>query len=797
MSQRKAQTSFAARIIVLALVFCASATLLVAQKQLKLNTYYMCGNTRMFVNYCVNTANESVNDCTVMLPDRPKAQNGNMAATFMLHSDLVNRIQTCQELGPVASAATGPGTARPGSTAGPGPNFPPFKAQSTLQTAWASTVNALSTAVVVLIAVIAIGAVLGLGGWWIYKKIFYSRYLVVRRSNQQALEEFGPDQATRERTITQAFDTMNHTFKLVGENRDKQYMLRFELWRDIRMFKRDDLECLRFAYFAFNRGLLDDERFYTYRITAIYQGGQIDPTRKEYLGLLGFWRERKKQGEIARVRAAVRGFAAANCTPNLKNQTMAMIQDLVRRFPNDHFFSDMERRLREGSRWLAVGDIPNSIYKDATRWNEIPLQLGVLDGTNVRLKFPRDTSILTIAPAGSGKTRCVAVPNLLRWPGAAVVLDVKGELYDLTSKYRSTIGPVIRFSPLEPDNSHCYNPLAFIRRETQHVWDDSVKAAAMIVPRGSGGEKNQFFENSARDIITAIFADMAFWHKPEDRPVARVHSILNRNGWDEFLDRLRKNPEIDELRDLGVGWANEHAETLSNILSFARTSMSCWKGPSIAKVTSRSDWHPLDLRGGKRPTIYICINSEDIEVYASFLRVFIAQHINALMTVKIPADGLEPILFCLDEFPQLGGMESLEKALAVGRGFGLRMWLFAQDMDQIEKSYKTSKTIVGNCAVRTFMKPTPITAALLAEEIGEAGLAQGVDEQSSVSAQELAGPGYENLIIALGASAKPAKLQRVDYSRDPEISGRVGTLDVLPKIDFKGGPVQTGAAAGA
>jgi type IV secretion system protein VirD4 len=781
---------------VLALVFCASATLLVAQKQLKLNTYYMCGNTRMFVAYCVNTANESVNDCTVMLPDRPKAQNGNMAATFILHRDLVNRIQTCQELGPVSSGATGTGPTGPGPTTRPGGDFPPYKAQSTLQGVLAGIVNGFSTAMVILIAVVAIGAVLGLGGWWIYKKIFYSRYLVVRRSNQQALQEFGPDQATRERAITQAFDTMNYTFKLIGENRDKQYMLRFELWRDIRMFKRDDLECLRFAYFAFNRGLLDDERFYTYRITAIYQGGQIDPTRKEYLGLLGFWRARKKQGEIGRVRGAVRGFAAANCTPNLKNQTMAIIQDLVRRFPNDHFFSDMERRLREGSRWLAVGDIPNSIYKDASRWNEIPLRLGVLDGTNVWLNYPRDTSILTLAPAGSGKTRCVAVPNLLRWPGAAVVLDVKGEIYDLTSKYRSTIGPVIRFSPLDPEHSHCYNPLSFIRREAEYVMEDSVKVATNIIPPGSGGEKNQFYENTSRDIITAIIADMAFWHKPEDRQVARIHSILNRVGWDEFLDRLRKNPEIEELRDNGVGWAHENPETLSNSLAFARQSVSFWKGPSIAKVTSRSDWHPLDLRGGRRPTIYICINVEDIKNYASFLRVFIDQHINALMTVKIPPEGLEPILFCLDEFPRLGGMETMETALSFGRGYGLRMWLFAQDMDQIEHSYKTSKTIVGNCAVRTFMKPTPITAAQLAEEIGKEGVASGADEQSSVSAQELAGPAFENLIVALGASAKPAKLRKVDFTADPEISGRVGSLDHLPKLEFRSAPAQPGRVAG-
>src|SRR6185437_14041163 len=151
-------------------------------------------------------------------------------------------------------------------------------------------------------------------------------------------------------------------------------------------------------------------------------------------------------------------------------------------------------------------------------------------------------------------------------------------------------------------------------------------------------------------------------------------------------------------------------------------------------------WHPSDLRSGKHPTIYICINSEDIETYASLLRVFVAQHLNVLMSQKVSAPGGEPILFCLDEFPRLGGMKPIEKALETGRGYGLRLWLFAQNFGQIEGSYTNAKGLMENCLVRTFMNPTVASAAMIAEEIGKAGIAEGADDQSTVSAQELAGP---------------------------------------------------------
>ncbi len=48
-------------------------------------------------------------------------------------------------------------------------------------------------------------------------------------------------------------------------------------------------------------------------------------------------------------------------------------------------------------------------------------------------------STLIIAPPGSGKTAAVAVPNLLNVPSSCVVLDIKGELFDLTAGYRQQV----------------------------------------------------------------------------------------------------------------------------------------------------------------------------------------------------------------------------------------------------------------------------------------------------------------------------------------------------------------------
>ncbi len=742
---------------------CAAPILLHAQQGFRLNTVYVCKGQKILVASC-SSANDA---CIVALPDKRLA-NGSLSSLEVPRINLERRLPTCFMRGAPRAGELGNGTiaAAPSEYPVDAPRPTPFLNRTSLLPSFFTPQGLIALLVVAYL------------GRKLYKRIVYSRHVIVRRSNKEAIEEFGTgDRATRERVILDAFDSSDHVFKLKAENRNKPYMMRFVLLRNIRTFKRQDLESLRFAYFAYNRGLLSEEHFYTYRITAIYQKGKTDPSEIEYLGWFAFLHRRKARGEIERAREAVQGFAESNCTKDLHNQTFAAIQSLAMKNPNDEFYADMQRRFIEGSRWLGIGDLKKSAFATPDQTPTFYQELGVLDGTNVTLKYAGDGSILTIAPPGSGKTTCNVVPNLLRWPGAAVVLDVKGEIYDLTSKWRSTIGPVIKFSPLDPERSMCYNPLAFVRRESFFVWEDASNAANMMLVPGTGGEKNKYFEESARDILTAIIADLAFWNRPEDRPMSKVLSILNRNGWDDFIERLQKNPDVAAMQDLGVSLAKEHPESLSNILSFARSSMNSWKGERISYVTKRSDWHPLDLRNGKHPTIYICINSEDIETYASLLRVFVAQHLNVLMSQKIPPQGFEPILFCLDEFPRLGGMKPIEKALETGRGYGLRLWLFAQNFGQIENAYTNAAGLMQNCLVRTFMNPTVASAEMISEEIGKAGVAEGADDQSTVSPQELSGPNFKNLQIVVGVSSKPAKVRKQPYYADADLKSRTGSLE--------------------
>lgn len=60
--------------------------------------------------------------------------------------------------------------------------------------------------------------------------------------------------------------------------------------------------------------------------------------------------------------------------------------------------------------------------------------------TRLPVTYPGESHLLTIAEPGSGKSRSVAIPNLIHYGGSMVVLDMKGgELTKATALWRAHV----------------------------------------------------------------------------------------------------------------------------------------------------------------------------------------------------------------------------------------------------------------------------------------------------------------------------------------------------------------------
>ncbi|MCB9844418.1 MAG: type IV secretory system conjugative DNA transfer family protein [Phycisphaeraceae bacterium] len=429
-----------------------------------------------------------------------------------------------------------------------------------------------------------------------------------------------------------------------------------------------------------------------------------------------------------------------------------------------------------GPAWLSPGEVGGTLFR---RRSDYSLLLGRFeDGTP--LEFSGDESLITIAPPGSGKTQCDVFPNLLRWKGPAVVLDVSGDLYANTSLWRSrNVGPVYKFAPLDPGGTHRYSPLAFVRNEPDFIWEDSrLLADLMIVPSKA---TDPFWENEARNIVTAAIACAAYYRAPTDRPLSAVLDVLyGGQAWTDMLNALRMAVDVRVMSQNATALSSMNEKTLDSVRQTARSSLAAWGGERIGRATGAADWNPLDLRGGKNPTIYIVMQPNEVDSYLSVLRVFIGQHIRMLTGGAVPARDAAPILFMLDEMPRLRHMPPIDEALNIGRKYGLRLWMFAQSLGQIEEAYPNAKGLVGACGVRTFMNASlqDGTAESLAEQIG---YRQGPMDSQRVRVVEptvLAGPAFADFQVVLGTGAKPARVRKAYAWQDEALRSSMGALEI-------------------
>jgi type IV secretion system protein VirD4 len=76
----------------------------------------------------------------------------------------------------------------------------------------------------------------------------------------------------------------------------------------------------------------------------------------------------------------------------------------------------------------------------------------------------------------------------------------------------------------------------------------------------------------------------------------------------------------------------------------------------------------------------------------------ILNQIGRRLTEDLHAKGRRHrLLLMLDEFPALGRLDFFESALAFMAGYGLKSFLIAQSLNQIEKAYGPNNAILDNC----------------------------------------------------------------------------------------------------
>jgi type IV secretion system protein VirD4 len=425
--------------------------------------------------------------------------------------------------------------------------------------------------------------------------------------------------------------------------------------------------------------------------------------------------------------------------------------------------------LHGSARWANRKDIEDAgLLPRPRKWHEIARGVkpfvsgGVYVGAWVdqrgKLHYLRHDGpehVLTYAPTRSGKGLGLVVPTLLSWPASAVITDLKGELWAMTAGWRQKHANnlVLRFEPADPKCDVLWNVLDECRIGTDNEVGDVQNVATLIVdPDGKGLETH--WQKTSQALLVGVILHALYKRRNEGTPASLPHvdhllADPDRSVAELWME-MATYGHVDGKNHSVVGAAardmmDRPDEEAGSVLSTAKSYLALYRDPVVARNIGVSNFRITDLMKHDKPvSLYIVTQPNDKARLRPLVRIMLN------MIVRLLADKMEferivagmpwwrrllakagvkqvamshvrakknyrhRLLGMIDEFPSLGKLEILQESLAFIAGYGIKLYLICQDINQLKSrdtGYGPDETITSNCHIQNAYPPNRLETA--------------------------------------------------------------------------------------
>jgi len=407
--------------------------------------------------------------------------------------------------------------------------------------------------------------------------------------------------------------------------------------------------------------------------------------------------------------------------------------------------------------------------------------------------------VFCFAPTRSGKGIGLVIPTMLTWPASVIAYDIKKELWTATAGWRQHFSHCWRFEPTAPDSVR-FNPLLEIRKGEYEVRDVQNVADILVDPDGSK-ERHDHWEKTGHSLLVGVILHVLYAEK--DKSLSGVANFLSdpRRGIADTLNFMLSYPHLGDRPHPVVAacareMMNKSENELSGVISTAMSFLGLYRDPIIGRNTAVSDFCIQDLMYADRPvSLYLVVPPSDIDRTKPLIRLILNQ-LGRRLTEQLEMPGAHKrnrLLMMLDEFPSLGRLGFFETELAFMAGYGIKCFMIAQSLNQIEKAYGQNNSILDNAHVRvTYGALDERTAKRISDLLGQAtekrvqkNLAGGrlspwlghimESEQETprpllTPGEILQLPGSEALVMV--GNLPPYRAKKIMYYQDPRFSQR-------------------------
>jgi type IV secretion system protein VirD4 len=402
-----------------------------------------------------------------------------------------------------------------------------------------------------------------------------------------------------------------------------------------------------------------------------------------------------------------------------------------------------------------------------------------------KLYIKDNLGILVIASPGTGKTSSIVIPNLLTIKHSCIVLDIKGELENKTSKYRSQVlkNDVYVFSPYNQNiNNFNFNPF------DKDILDSLefneilrlVKEVANVLFKDNKNSDPHWNQNARKLFIFFCMYDISkngytTFYKVMRYPMMDEDELLDKNYLKKsqkekedlkdkysvlqlFFKQVSNDKSIEELIvDMARGFNRFNEREFKSIVSTFSIKLEVFEDKTIANSTQKMSFSYEELRK-KNITLYICVNEKDVVTLSSLIQIII-ELIGKNLISKENSIKNERVTFFLDEFTRFKKLDFLLELPSISRSYNIQPIFLTQTEAQIEKNYSSEdlRIISGSCQYKIIFTINDIkTAQNLSNEIGSF-----TRQKVSSSSPEMKVFGSKNKTLEKYSLLTPQDLQNI------------------------------------
>ena len=371
-----------------------------------------------------------------------------------------------------------------------------------------------------------------------------------------------------------------------------------------------------------------------------------------------------------------------------------------------------------------------------------------------------NTNVLMIAPTRSGKGVGSVIPTSLNFPWSVIFFDPKGELFNITSGFRSQFSTVLKFAPKNPDGvTVCFNPLEEVHLDKRIVSDVDL-VIQNLFEEAKGGENSnaQFFNENAKDMIKTtilhvltadhpdyeekknlpgVFEIMSLAAKPSETDAAQsaAQGEQQKAGpgdrlFSEMFETVHlldgeEAPWLQTLIEAGAGRKLQmNPKVRSDVFSTVFSKLQLFSDPLIAHATGHSDFRLDDFVTSDVPlSLYLVVPFAHVDVIAPVFKLLINFMLRRFSDGETSYGEVKlknRLLFMLDEFPVLGNFPFLVKTMGILAGYGINFFLICQGLNQLVDIYGQNHPFLDHCKTLCVYAPGKVEdAKVFTEAIGK------------------------------------------------------------------------------